>query len=146
MATPQTAHAIENEQRLTCKTSQLSLVTGIKKHTLRHYDRIGLLTHHANEAARQRLYDRDDLISIERLRFMQMLGLSRSQIKQSLTTQPLSLDLLPELQLQRRILLEKRRRLNRLIYFLEYAEQINSDPQSQDWHASPRKLGGERPA
>ena len=134
MANPQTVDAIEKEQRLMCKTSQLSQVTGIKKQTLRRYDRIGLLSDQTDTAAIQRLYDRDDLISIERLIFMQMLGLSRSQIKQCLKNQSLSFDLLPELQLQRRILLEKRRRLDRLIYFVEYAEQINRDPESQDWH------------
>ncbi len=134
MANPQTLEAMGKEQPVMCKTSELSQVTGIKKQTLRRYDRIGLLTHPADTAAIQRLYARDDLISIERLIFMQMLGLSRSQIKQSLKNQSLSFGLLPELQLQRQILLEKRRRLNRLIYFMEYAEQINRDPDSDDWH------------
>lgn len=134
MANAQTLEAIDEKQPVTCKTSEFSQVTGIKKQTLRRYDRIGLLTHQADTTAIQRLYARDDLIRIERLIFMQMLGLSRSQIKQCLKSQSLSFDLLPELQLQRKILLEKRRRLNRLIYFIEYAEQINRDPESEDWH------------
>ncbi len=38
------------------------------------------------------------------------------------------------LRLQRKILLEKQRRLNLAIYFMEYAEMVNRDPQSGDGH------------
>ena len=63
---------------------------------------------------------------------MQMIGLSRSEIKVCLDG--MERELMDELRLQRGILLEKRRRLNRAIYFLEYAEEVNRNPQSDDWH------------
>jgi DNA-binding transcriptional MerR regulator len=116
---------------ITCKTCELAKVTGVKKQTLRRYARIGLLNQETNDRAVQRIYARDDLIRLERLIFMQMLGLSRSQIKQLLNQRS---SLPSDLRLQRQILMEKRKRLNRLIYFIEYAEQINRDPDSEDWH------------
>ena len=123
---------INNEQSITCKVSELSQVSGVKKQMLRRYDRIGLLHPEVKLDSGWHLYTRRDLIQLERLAMMRMLGLSRSDIKERLTSD--DRDLRNELRLQRDILLEKRRRMNHVIYFLEYAEQVNRDPQSGDWH------------
>lgn len=69
---------------------------------------------------------------LERLAVMQTMGLSHNEIKGCMDC--IERGLSEELQLQREIFLEIRRRLNRTIYFLEYAELVNRDPQSQDWH------------
>lgn len=115
-----------------CKVSEMSQLVGVRKRALRRYDRIGLLSPEVRLESGRHLYTRHDLIRLERLAVMQMLGLSRSEIKDCLHSE--ERDLRDELQLQREILLEKRRRLNRAIYFMEYAEQVNRDPQSGDWH------------
>ena len=115
-----------------CKSNELSRVSGVGKRVLRRYDRIGLLHPIVHTESGHHLYTRHDLVQLERLAVMQMLGLSRSEIKQCLIND--DRDLRDELQLQREILLEKRRRLNRAIYFMEYAEQVNRDPESGDWH------------
>jgi|GEM_PF-2598096 len=123
--------ACDNLQAL-CKPSELSRVCGIGKRILRRYDRIGLLHPDVNLESGRHLYTRQNLLQLERLAIMQMLGLSRSEIKECLSNE--ERELRDELRLQREILLEKRRRLNRAIYFMEYAEQVNRDPQSGDWH------------
>lgn len=115
-----------------CKPSELSRVSGVGKRVLRRYNRIGLLHPDVSSESGHHLYTRHDLIQLERLAVMQMLGLSRSEIKTCLSGE--ERELRDELRLQREILLEKRRRLNRAIYFMEYAEQVNRDPQSDDWH------------
>ena len=115
-----------------CKQSELSHVSGVRRQALRRYDRIGLFSPEVKLESGCHLYTRHDLIHLERLALMQMLGLSRTEIKDCLNGE--ERDLRDELRLQRDILLEKRRRLNRAIYFMEYAEQVNRDPESGDWH------------
>jgi DNA-binding transcriptional MerR regulator len=115
-----------------CKVSELSQVSGVKKQALRRYERIGLLHPEIAQGSGHHMYNRRDLIQLERLAVMQMIGLSRSEIKLCLGS--LDRELREELRLQRGILLEKRRRLNRAIYFMEYAEEVNRNPQSGDWH------------
>ncbi|HTU52121.1 MAG TPA: MerR family transcriptional regulator [Acidobacteriaceae bacterium] len=115
-----------------CKVSELSQLSGVKKRALRRYERIGLLHPEIARGSGHHVYSREDLIRLERLAVMQMIGLSRSEIKVCLGS--LDRELREELRLQRGILLEKRRRLNRAIYFMEYAEEVNRNPQSGDWH------------
>lgn len=120
----------ESAVATTCRAGALSQLCGVNKQTLRRYHRLGLLQPLATCQYGQRLFTRNDLIRLERLSLMQMLGLSRGEIRACLLQET---DLATELHLQRDILEEKRRRLNRLIYWLEYAEQVNRDPESCDW-------------
>ena len=115
-----------------CKVGELSQLSGVKKQALRRYERIGLLHSQIARGTGHHVYTRRDLIQLERLAVMQMIGLSRCEIKVCLDS--MERELRDELRLQRGILLEKRRRLNRAIYFLEYAEEVNRSPQSDDWH------------
>lgn len=115
-----------------CKVSEIVKISGLGKRALRRYNRIGLVSPEIKSVSGRLFYTRHDLIQLERLSVMQMLGLSRSEIKGCLHSE--ERELREELQLQREILLEKRKRLNRAIYFMEYAEQVNRDPQSGDWH------------
>lgn len=132
MENPQTSEQTEEDLSITCKAGEMSQLSGLRKRALRRYDRIGLLHPEVTLESGDHSYARHDLIQLERLAMMQMLGLSRSQIKHCLSSD--DRELRNELRLQREILLEKRRRLNRVIYFLEYAEEVNRDPQSGDWH------------
>lgn len=128
----QTSNRTDEDASATCKVGELSQLAGVRKRALRRYDRIGLLRPQVTLESGRHLYTRDDLIRLERLAMMQMLGLARSEIKDCLGSEDRELQ--NELRLQREILLEKRRRMSRVIYFLEYAEQVNRDPQSEDWH------------
>ena len=121
----------EDSSLALCKVSELSQLSGMKKRALRRYNRIGLLSPEIQLESGRLFYTRHDLIVLERLAVMQMLGLSHTEIKDCLHSQ--ERDLGDELRLQREILLEKRRRINRAIYFIEYAEQVNRDPDSGDW-------------
>lgn len=122
----------EEAQLTLCKVGEMSQLSGLRKRALRRYDRIGLLRPQVSMESGRHLYTRDDLVRLERLAVMQMLGMARSEIKHCLNCE--DRELRSELRLQRDILLEKRRRLNRVIYFLEYAEEANRVPQSGDWH------------
>lgn len=127
-----TSNQAEEDFSVTCKVGELSQLSGMRKRALRRYDRIGLLHPQVTLDSGRHLYTRDDLIRLERLAMMQMLGLSRSEIRDCLGGEDRELQ--NELRLQREILLEKRRRMSRVLYFLEYAEEVNRDPQSGDWH------------
>ncbi len=132
MTNPQCIEPAEDISLTLCKVSEMSQLSGLRKRALRRYDRIGLLHPEVRLDSGRHFYTRHDLIQLERLAVMQMLGFSRSEIKDCLHKE--ERDLRDELRLQREILLEKRRRLNRAIYFMEYAEQVNRDPESADWH------------
>jgi DNA-binding transcriptional MerR regulator len=121
-----------------CKVSQLSRISGLDKEALRRYNKSGLLRPEVTLDSGHHLYTRHDLIQLERLALMKMIGLSHSQIKECLSQH--DRELREELRLQKEILLEKRRRLNRAIYFMEYAEEVNRNPQSGDWHYLARVI------
>lgn len=132
MTSHHTLEEIEAEQPVTCKVSELSQLSGIKKQVLRRYDRIGLLHPEMKLESGWHLYTRRDLIQLEQLGVMRMLGLSRAEIKECLSSD--DRDLREELRLQRKMLMEKRRRIDHVIYFLEHAEEVNRDPHCGDWH------------
>ncbi len=115
---------------MNCRASAISQVCEIDKQLLRRYRRLELLQPRAICPDGQRAYSRNDLIRLERLSFLQMIGLSRAEIHDCLLQE---IDLAAELRLQRDIVIEKRRRLNHLIHWIEYAEQVNRDPDSGDW-------------
>ena len=124
--------SIKSEPLTLCKVCEMSQLSGLRTRALRRYERMGLLRPQVTLESGRHFYTRHDLIQLERLSVMQMLGLSRSEIKDCLHGE--ERELRDELRLQRDILLEKRSRLNRAVYFLEYAEQVNRDPHSGDWH------------
>jgi DNA-binding transcriptional MerR regulator len=113
-----------------CKTGALSQLCGVSKQMLRRYHHLGLLQPLTVCQYGQRLYTRNDLIQLERISLMRMLGLSRKEIRECLRQ---TTDLPSELQLQRKILEEKRRRISHLIYRIEYAEQVNRGVDASDW-------------
>lgn len=63
------------------RIGQLARMAGVSDHTLRHYDRIGLLTPAAVDGATgYRWYGAAELTRLERIRGLQQLGLSLRQI------------------------------------------------------------------
>lgn len=115
----------DDEQVVTCDAGQLSLISGIDVQTLRRYEQLGLL-----QRERPR-YRREDLIQIERIVTMEVLGFSSVEIRGGLNVRG---DLNEEFRIQMDLWKEKKRRLNHLMYFLEQAEQVNSADEAKDWH------------
>jgi MerR family transcriptional regulator, thiopeptide resistance regulator len=95
-------------------------LAGVTVRTLHHYDRIGLLKPRRRTHAGYRLYEADDLERLEQIIALKYLGLSLGQIGTLL-------DLAPQgfadaLHMQRRLLEEKRRTLDRAIQAIGEAE------------------------
>jgi DNA-binding transcriptional MerR regulator len=118
-------HASDSETVVSCDARELSAIAGIDENALRHYDRLGLLQRHHSR------YYHENLVRIERIVMMKLLGFTPSEIKGGLSVIRRLSD---ELEIQKRIWVEKKRRLSHLLYFLEQAEQVNIANNSHDWH------------
>ena len=92
---------------------ELSARTGISVRTLHYYDEIGLLRPRAKSEAGYRLYDDRDLERLRQILFFREFDIPLKDIK-ALMDNP-SLDRNALLQMQRRMLLAKKERLERLI-------------------------------
>jgi len=88
-------------------------LAGISVRTLHYYDEIGLLSPQTDAASGYRLYSDQDLELLQQILFFRELGFPLKKIKE-IVSDP-SYDRLEALHLQRNMLLEKRRRLDRMI-------------------------------
>lgn len=117
----------------TCTLSNLSRLTGVKPHVLEQYLRSGPVESSGRNSFTGRLaFQRADLIRLEKLVFAEVLGLAGNEIANE---PPAGRHVISELECQRSVLMELRRRLNRVIYFIEYAQEMNRYPWSDDWHS-----------
>lgn len=92
---------------------EVSALTGISVRTLHYYDEIGLLTPTAKSEAGYRLYDDHALETLQQILFFREFDLSLKEIK-SVMENP-NLDKNQVLQMQRKMLTVKMKRLERLI-------------------------------
>ncbi len=92
---------------------------GVTVKALHHYDRLGLLKPRRTDAG-YRVYADGDLERLEQIVALKFLGLSLKQIKVVLNRR--ALPLAETLRLQREVLYEQRRRLDRAIRAIEDAE------------------------
>jgi len=118
-----------------CDARELSSIAGVDESTLRHYDRIGLLQRSRSG------FSHEDLIRIERITMMTLLGFTPSEIRDGLD---ISRKIGEELEIQRRIWVDKKRRLSHLLYFIEQAQQVNSNSDSRDWYFVGRVVAAMR--
>lgn len=121
----------EKEQGTRCGLEELARVTGIQETDLSRYQELGLFSASSNPSGRGDGYTRGHLIQLERISFMNLLGMSTAQIKDALGTE---VDLANELRLQQEILQQIRRQLDHLTYFLQITEELNRRPRADDWH------------
>lgn len=145
-------------------------LAGVTVRTLRHYDRLGLLVPRRHTGARAdapgyRVYTSADLPRLEQILALRFVGFSLEQIKVLL--QGKALPLHPALEVQRRLLREKRCRLDRALEALEQAlrvakpdltlltkilEELNMTGTNQEWtdkyysEAARAKIAARRPA
>jgi DNA-binding transcriptional MerR regulator len=95
------------------RARQFAELAGVTVRTLHHYDRLGLLKPRKRTAAGYRLYEDGDLERLERVVALRYVGMSLRQILPLLEAGAPGLE--EALRLQRFLLLEKRRLLDRAI-------------------------------
>jgi DNA-binding transcriptional MerR regulator len=103
------------------RVQKFAKLAGVTVRALHHYDRLGLLKPQRTEAG-YRLYALRDLERLEQIVALKFLGLPLKQIKLLLDRDPLQLP--DALRLQRTVLEDKRRLLDRAINAIRNAEKI----------------------
>lgn len=97
---------------------KVAALTGLTVRALHHYDHLGLLRPAGTSAAGYRLYDEDDLARLQQVMFFRELGFGLSEIRDILDRP--GFDRREALVAHRRLLLEERKRLDRLIVSVEH--------------------------
>lgn len=92
---------------------QISDITGISVRTLHYYDEIGILKPTSKSEAGYRLYDDEELETLQQILFFREFDIPLKEIK-SVMENP-TLDRNQILQMQRKLLLAKKERMERLI-------------------------------
>lgn len=106
--------------------------TGVTVRTLHHYDQLGLLKPSGRTAAGYRLYGERDIARLQQIVTLKFIGMPLKQIRNVLSRK--SLNLAATLQLQRRVIEEKRQRLDLAVRAIERAERLVAGGQT-DWDA-----------
>ncbi|UOQ94917.1 MerR family transcriptional regulator [Halobacillus shinanisalinarum] len=99
------------------KVKEVAELVGISIRTLHHYDNIGLLTPQETTEAGYRLYSNKDLETLQQILFFKELDFPLKKIKEIITNP--DFEQKEALQLHRKMLLEKRRRLDNMILTVE---------------------------
>ncbi|MGW7163130.1 MerR family transcriptional regulator [Paenibacillus taichungensis] len=103
------------------KVKEVAELVGISVRTLHHYDEIGLLTPDEVTSAGYRLYSDANLEMLQQIIFFKELDFSLKDIKEIINNP--SFDREEALNMHRRILLEKRQRLDQMIATIDKSVQ-----------------------
>ncbi|MCM3735010.1 MerR family transcriptional regulator [Bacillus cytotoxicus] len=98
---------------MTMKVKEVADLVGISVRTLHHYDEIGLLTPEETTESGYRLYSDDNLETLQQILFFKELDFPLKKIKEIINNP--SFDRQEALVLHRKMLLEKRSRLDKVI-------------------------------
>lgn len=99
------------------KVKEVADLVGISVRTLHHYDEIGLLTPEETTEAGYRVYSYENLETLQQILFFKELGFPLKKIKEILNRP--SFDRLEALEMQHKMLLEKKNRLEKMIMTVE---------------------------
>lgn len=99
------------------KVKEVADLVGISVRTLHHYDEIGLLTPEETTESGYRLYSEGNIETLQQILFFKELGFPLKQIKEIINSP--SFDRNEALQMHRKMLLEKRKRLDQMIQTVE---------------------------
>ncbi len=102
---------------MSMKVKEVADLVGISVRTLHHYDEIGLLVPNETTDAGYRMYSEEDLETLQQILFFKELGFPLKKIKDILMS-PL-FDRQEALELQRKVLIEKRNRLDKMLVTIE---------------------------
>jgi MerR family transcriptional regulator, thiopeptide resistance regulator len=104
---------------------------GVTVRTLHHYDRLGLLKPSRYTEAGYRLYGETDFARLQQIVMLKFIGLSLKEIKELLASRELNLQM--TLRLQRAVVEQKRRHLDKVIQAIERAEKSLASSDEPDW-------------
>jgi len=99
------------------KVKEVSELTGVSVRTLHHYNDIGLLVPDDLTEAGYRLYSNENLATLQQILFFRELGFALKKIKELLTSP--AFDRQEAFELQRKMLIDKRRNLDEMIQTIE---------------------------
>ncbi|MFY0761561.1 MerR family transcriptional regulator [Metabacillus dongyingensis] len=99
------------------KVKEVADLVGISVRTLHHYDEIGLLTPDGATDSGYRLYSNENLETLQQILFFKELGFPLKKINEVISSP--SFDREEALRLHRKMLLEKRNRLDQMIATVE---------------------------
>lgn len=114
------------------KIGEVARRTGVTVRALHHYDRLGLLVPSSRSEAGYRLYTRNDLIKLQKLKSLQQLGFSLEDIQQAIDGEEFSLAVIIQRQLeltqsQIKQLQKTVRRLQIIVDRISVNQQVNVD-------------------
>jgi DNA-binding transcriptional MerR regulator len=113
------------------RVHEFAELAGVTVRALHHYDRLGLLKPSRRSHSGYRLYGKSDLARLEQIVVLKFLGLPLKQIRDLLKKES---RLSESLRRQRRVLADKRRKLDNAIHAIETAEQSLRPKQEPDWN------------
>jgi DNA-binding transcriptional MerR regulator len=114
------------------QTKEFARRTGVTVRTLHLYDRIGLLKPAARTESGYRLYGDDELERLEQILALRFVGFSLKQIKELLRGS--AWPLVVALRMQREVVAQRKRQLERAMDVLEEAERVlTSDAFADRW-------------
>lgn len=111
------------DREATYQAHEFAAKAGVTVRTLHHYDRLGLLKP-ARSASRYRVYRESDFVRLGQIVTLKFIGFPLKQIRDLLGRG--ALDLPSALRLQREIMQEKRRHLDKVVRALSFAEKVAS--------------------
>ena len=119
-------------------TQEFAKRTGTTVRTLHHYDRLGLLTPSRRTPAGFRLYGDRDLERLQQIAVLKFIGLPLKDIQRLLDHH--HADVAQTLDMQRKVLAEKRRRIDAAIQAIDDAGARLRAAGGFDWEALRRTV------
>ena len=126
------------DTKATLQAGEFAKLAGVTVRTLHHYDRLGLLSPGARNAAGYRLYGDGDLARLQHIAALKFLGLPLQRIKTLLAQSPP--DLSATLRLQRRLLSDQRSQIDAALLAIERAERALAGGDGQPDRGSLRAI------